>query len=196
MTFYNQISTCILVNGQYTPWFSIERGVRQGDPASPYLYLICAEILSLMIRRNVNIKGIKIRNKVNLLSQFADDTTLCLDGSEKSFIEAVHTLTRFAHISGLKINFDKTQVVWIGSRKNSGMQYMRDKNFVWDPGTFKVLGITFSTNTDTIVQLNYNDKLFSIRRVLAFWKKKTNYSLWKNNCYQDLSVFKNYLFIN
>merc|ERR1712240_2649 len=49
---YKKANTCVSFNGQYSSWFEIRRGCRQGDPISPYLYLICAEILSLMIRNN------------------------------------------------------------------------------------------------------------------------------------------------
>jgi hypothetical protein len=115
--FYSGISSCVALNGQYSSWFPVLRGVRQGDPSSPYLFLICAEILSLMIRQNDKIKGIKINAAELLLSQFADDTTLGLDGSERSFNEAIATLINFAKMSGLKMNNDKTQAVWIGSRK-------------------------------------------------------------------------------
>ena len=59
-----------------------------------------------------------------LLSQFADDTTLCLDVSEESFKESIQTLKKFAFFCGLKLNNDKTQVVWIGSKKNSKVQYI------------------------------------------------------------------------
>ena len=93
-------STCVSVHGQYSSWFNIYRGVRQGDPCSPYLYLICAETLSTMLRQNNAIKCIKLNETKLLLSQFADDTTLCLDGSEQSFNESIHTLQRFAQISG------------------------------------------------------------------------------------------------
>jgi hypothetical protein len=48
------------------------------------------------------------------LSQFADDTSLILDGSEKSLNEALLELDWYAKLSGLNINFTKTQVVWIG----------------------------------------------------------------------------------
>ena len=171
-TFYSSISTCLALNGQYSEWFSIKRGVRQGDPCSPYLYLIGAEILSLMLRRSTIIKGIKINNKENLLSQFADDTTICLDGSESSFEEAVRILLLFSKISGLKINFGKSHAVWIGSRKNCGVRYTRDKNFIWDPGIFKILGIIFSTDIDNIVNLNFGDKLKEIKKNIRSWNRR------------------------
>jgi hypothetical protein len=169
---YNGISSCVSINGQYSSWFPISRGVRQGDPLSPYLYLICAEILSLLIRKNVDIKGIKMNAVERLISQFADDTTLFLDGSEKSFKEAIHTLNKFSKMSGLHMNTEKTQIVWIGSRKNCNIKYMRDKNFIWDPGTFRLLGVKFSTNLNEIGNLNFNDKLTTILRALQLWKKR------------------------
>ncbi len=46
-----------------------------------------------------------------------DDTNLLLDGSERSFKEAIITLLKFAEMSGLKMNHEKTQVVWIGGMK-------------------------------------------------------------------------------
>ena len=52
-----------------------------------------------------------------LLSEFADDTTLYLDGKEESFRESVNMLVRIASMSGLKISFDKTNAGWIGSAK-------------------------------------------------------------------------------
>ena len=113
---YTSIKTSVAVKSQYTSWFHIERGVRQGDPLSPCLYLICAEIMSLIIRQNPRIKGILVKD-ISVLSQFADDTTLYLDGKEESFRESVNVHVRFASMSGLKIYFDKTNADWIGSEK-------------------------------------------------------------------------------
>ena len=73
----------------------------------------------LMIRQNPPIKGILVKDNSFLLSQFADDATLYLDGKEESFRESVNVLVIFASMSGLKINFDKTNAVWIGSEKDS-----------------------------------------------------------------------------
>ena len=44
----------------------------------------------------------------------ADDTSMLLDGSEKSLDTCLNVLKYFANISGLRINYDKTQVIWIG----------------------------------------------------------------------------------
>ena len=65
-------------------FFSLRRGCRQGDPISPYLFILCAEILGKMVRKNKEIKGISINGKEYKLSQYADDTHLILDGTEKS----------------------------------------------------------------------------------------------------------------
>ena len=49
-TFRKNANVCAQVNGQYSRWFSERRGVKQGDSLSAYLYLICTEILWIMIR--------------------------------------------------------------------------------------------------------------------------------------------------
>ena len=50
----------VTVNGQLSQWFAIQRGCRQGDPISPYLFILYVEILAIMIRQNKHIKGIFI----------------------------------------------------------------------------------------------------------------------------------------
>ena len=196
-TFYCNANSRIVLNGQCSSWFNIERGVRQGDPLSPYLYLICAEILSLMIRTNNKIKGIKLKDTEFLLSQFADDTTLGLDGTERSFMEAIHTFDKFSLMSGLKINNDKTVAVWIGSRKNCGVKFLRDRNFCWDPGIFKVLGVKLSTNLESISELNFEAKIVKIKKILNIWKKRQLTPLGKITVIKNLIIpTMVYFFIN
>ena len=194
---YKKANSCVSFNGQYSNWFKLHRGCRQGDPISPYLYLICAEILSLMIRQNKKIKGITLRDKDVLLSLFADDTTMFLDGSEESFTEAIKMLDMFSKMSGLKVNNDKTQIAWIGSSRNSNVKYMRDKNFIWDPGTFKVLGIHFSLDTDEITNINFEGKLDEVKREISRWNKRNMTPLGKITIIKTLIISKlTHLFIN
>ena len=51
-----------VVNGQFSAWFLMERGNRQGDPLSPYIYLLCAEIIAIRIRKNSGVIGIKVKD--------------------------------------------------------------------------------------------------------------------------------------
>ena len=54
-TFYNDITSCVLNNGIRTPYFELERGVRQGDALSPYSFIIAAKILAVTIRSREDI---------------------------------------------------------------------------------------------------------------------------------------------
>ena len=56
-----------------------ERGCKQGDPISQYLFILCAEILAIKIKNNKKFKRIKSINKECILIQYADDTSLILD---------------------------------------------------------------------------------------------------------------------
>ena len=95
------------VNGQYFQWFDMKRGKRQGDPLSPYFFLICAELLASMIRQNENIYGINILGKEILLSQFADGTTFFLGDTRESLCSCMSVLQQFSVMSDLNINVDK-----------------------------------------------------------------------------------------
>lgn len=57
---FSKASLCVIQNGFFSDFFEIGRGCRQGDPISPYLFILCAEIMGILIRNNLNIKGIVI----------------------------------------------------------------------------------------------------------------------------------------
>ena len=73
-TFYN-ISSCVSNNGFPTAHFDIQRGVRQGDPLSPYLFIIVLETLASTIRSDNDIRGIMVDGQEIKLGLFADDLT-------------------------------------------------------------------------------------------------------------------------
>lgn len=104
----------MLQSGFLSNYLSIERGCREGDHIAPYLFLLCAEILSILIKQNNKIKGITIGSKELKISQYADDTSFILDGSPTSLFASLDTLDFYSNISGLKINSSKTKIIWIG----------------------------------------------------------------------------------
>ena len=59
---YNKASSCVMNNGFTSGPFSLSRGLRPGDPLSPYLFILALEILAIKIRNDNNIQGIKIEN--------------------------------------------------------------------------------------------------------------------------------------
>jgi hypothetical protein len=197
-TFYSNITSCVHVNGQYSKWFSPERGTRQGDPLSPYLFLICAEIMAIMIRENITIKGIKIDGNSEIkISQFADDTTLFLDGTKESFLECIKALTDFSSMSGLIINYEKSCAVWIGASAGSKVIFLPQLKLSWNPIVFKSLGVKFSINIKDIVQINYEDKLLSIRRILNSWSRRNLTPFGRITVIKTLAMSKlTYLFLN
>ena len=87
--FYCNIESCILNNGWASNFFKLSRGVRQGCPLSPYLFILSVEVLAEAIRKKQKIKGTEINGNEFKLSQYADDTTRILDGSKESCLESL-----------------------------------------------------------------------------------------------------------
>ena len=139
------------------------RGCRQGDPLSPYVFvfffLLCAEIVSRMLKKNKGMKGIKIGETEYRLYQFADDTTIILDGTKQSFVKTMNILRLSADISGLKVNSSKTRAVWVGSRKFCGETFNHRYKLDWKQTDFTILSIKFSFNLDKMIKLNFNEKI-------------------------------------
>ena len=66
--FYNDISSCVINNGWASAFFPITRGVRQGCPLSPYLFILTVESLANRIRNFENIKGINVNSIKHVIS--------------------------------------------------------------------------------------------------------------------------------
>ena len=86
------------------------------------------EILGGFICKNKKIQSISINSKEYRIYEYADDTDFILDGSSISFEETINMLNIFTKLSGLNINYDKSEVIWIGSCRNSSVRYLRILN--------------------------------------------------------------------
>ena len=147
-------------------------GCRQGDPISPYIFILCVEILGKMIRNDKNIQGIKINDKIFKLCQYADDTQIFLDGSEKSLHQLMLILKKFYNMSGLKVNEDKTKALWIGQLCKSERKLCKGYNLDWEQKPLKILGVTFTAEVFDIWDHNLEDTLHKVNSLINVWSKR------------------------
>ena len=172
-TFYKNITSTVMNNGYTTTPFQVLRGVRQGDPLSPYLFIISLEILAINIRRNKEIQGIVVDNEAIKLVVFADDLTSFLrDGASLNAL--LGTIECFTTYSGLRINYDKTEVMLLGNQKlNPAMLAIRSGKDITIKTAVKILGVYFTYNQFLWKKLNFEETLKSISEKLRFWN-------WRN----------------
>ena len=183
-TFYNNIESCVLNNGWSSNFFKPERGVRQGCPLSPYLFILCVEVLAEKIRNTKDVKGIFVNQNEIKISQYADDTTLILDGSKKSLRVSLQVLERFRTVSGLKLNNKKTEVLWIGANTGRDEILCPEKNLKWVKDKVKALGVWFSTDPKVTMEANYTDRLAKVNECLGSWE------YWRLSLLGKITVLK------
>ena len=70
--------SCIINGGNKTKYFELQKGARQGNPISAYLFILCLEIVFILIRTDKRVKGINIFEHTYLYSANTDDTTFFL----------------------------------------------------------------------------------------------------------------------
>lgn len=133
------IASCVMNNGECTPYFPVERGVRQGDPLSPYLFIVVLEVLQAHIRSNEGIRGIQIGDSEAKLVVFAVDITAFLDG-KKSYDNLIAALKCYEKKSGLGVNENKTEAMWLGS--SCGNKIIIEIEKMDEP--IKIIGIYFT----------------------------------------------------
>ena len=167
-TFYTNIESAVLNNGFLTKWFRPSRGVRQGCPLSPYLFILSAEIMANKVRQEPGFKGIKILGNELKLSQYADDTNLfCADlASVEKILEIVEN---FGNMAGLKLNRRKTKAIWLGRWEKNKSNPLQLK---WLHSPVKILGIYVSYDENGNKQMNFNLKLQKLQTNLDMWRAR------------------------
>lgn len=106
--------TAILLNGVPGNWISCKNGLRQGDPLSPYLFIIVADLLQRLISKAFSTGGLChpiYPDRPPTVLQYADDTLIVAHASPSAALMLKSILDDFALATGLSINFHKTTFV-------------------------------------------------------------------------------------
>jgi len=112
----------IKVNDQQGAYFQTRKGLRQGDPLSPLLFNIVVDILPLLIARakqEGQVEGViphLVDDGLSIL-QYADDTIIFMSHDMEKARNMKYLLYVFEQLSGLKINFHKSEIFCIGKAK-------------------------------------------------------------------------------
>jgi hypothetical protein len=169
-------SASVLVNGCPTDEFRFERGLRQGDPLSPFLFLLAAEGLNILMSAMVSNGSftpytVDAQNSVAISHlQFADDTLLVGVKSWANVRALRAVLILFERISGLKVNFHKSMLFGVNvndSWLHEAASVMRCKHGCLP---FTYLGLPIGGNPRRIQF--WLPLIEKIRKRLSGWKCK------------------------
>ena len=116
----------VLINGSPYGFFRSSKGFRQGDPLSPYLFVLGMEALSILINKMVEggfLSGYKLRDRGGNEVQvshllFADDTQVFCEDSRDKIMYLSWVLLWFEALSGMRINLDKSSILPVGDEEN------------------------------------------------------------------------------
>ena len=128
--------------------------------------------MSAAIKNDTSINGMKINNSEYLLSQYANDSSLILDGGDDLLRKSLYILEKFSECAGLKANLDKTEAIWIGSKVHSKERLLPGENLKWNQsGKFKLLGygINYDLFTEDKTAINFKQKIEKIKTLLNSW---------------------------
>jgi hypothetical protein len=165
----------VLINGSPTGEINIKRGLKQGDPLAPLLFLLVAEGLGLIMRRAVELNLFRPfllgREEVPIsILQYADDT-LCIGEACIENLWLLKAMLRgFEMASGLKVNFSKSCLIGINvgdEFMNMGTDFLNCKRGVT---LFKYLGLPAEANPRKVA--TWEPMLKVIRGRLGSWGNK------------------------
>lgn len=109
------VTYSVMLNGEASRFITPSRGLGQGDPLSPVLFLICSEGFSSLIRREERdgrLRGLQVSANAEPLSHvfFEDNSVFFCQATESETVCVNNLLPRYAEGSGQSINLDKSSV--------------------------------------------------------------------------------------
>ncbi|KAL2904979.1 LINE-1 retrotransposable element ORF2 protein [Bienertia sinuspersici] len=142
-------SFSLVLNGSSYGHFKSCRGLRQGDPLSPLLFVLGMEYLSRTLNRlnedpefklHPRCKGIQLTHMC-----FADDLIMCCRGEKKSVDRILQAFNVLSNTSGLQANNSKTELFTSGMKEEEVQQIIAESGFKRGKLPFKYLGVPISS---------------------------------------------------
>ena len=170
---FNNATAAVNLNGCPSKSFKVERGVRQGCPLAPYIFLVVGEALTQLITKAVaegRIKGITLpggKKQLNI-SKYADDSSFMVRGEKRYVDELVRLLKVFSEAFGMQINWEKSSAYWFDKFTHKPV-WLNGYGWQWveEGDLSKLLGTPFGLNLDTkdVYQFLYS----KISKKLDYW---------------------------
>nr|KAJ0219093.1 hypothetical protein LSAT_V11C300139740 [Lactuca sativa] len=172
----NSSRASVIINGSPTREFPISRRVRQGDPLSPYLFIIAMEGLSVALKSACDkglFNGVQISGNGPILSHifYADDALFIGEWSRTNLKNLARILRCFHISSGLKVNFHKSKGFGIGVNPSETVNWANLLGCVSGDLPFDYLGVPVGANMNLIKYWKPIIKKFHSK--LSLWKAKT-----------------------
>ncbi|KAJ9557832.1 hypothetical protein OSB04_012446 [Centaurea solstitialis] len=166
----------VLINGSPTKEFLMGKGVRQGGPLAPFLFILAAEGLMAAMKeaQQANIfQGVRVNNVAEDVSlfQFADDAIFVGEWSLKNAKNLLRILKCFEVCSGLKINLSKSRLSGVSVSKEEVAYLARRLNCKEETIPFHYLGLMVGGNMN--LAKNWQPLIDKFRTKLSDWKAKT-----------------------
>ena len=168
-TLYKGANMKIILNGYLTEQIDINRGVRQGDPLSPLLYVLCVEVLASLIRSSSFITGFLLPGAKGVhfrVRKYADDTTTFVKNIS-SLIQLFNVISLYEKGSGAKLNRSKTEAMWLGAWKSREDQPL---GLTW-VRKMKILGVWFGVVP--VEEDNWLPRINKLEKAINLWKSRS-----------------------
>ena len=165
---YHNIYSRIIINGNISDSIPLSRGVRQGCPLSPSLYVLFIEPIAKFIHNCNRIRGFTVpgtNGKSIKFLQYADDAT-CVASSLSDITQFLDVFDLFHRATGASVNLTKTHGFKVGSF--TGSQLPAD--IEWSTTAIKITGIVFGTN-DAIIS-NWTEKVKTTVSRINSWRHR------------------------
>lgn len=173
------VNYTILVNGSSSAPFNAAKGLRQGDPISPFLFAIAMEYLSRGLTCLKQVKEFKYHPRCSKLGithlSFADDLLLFSSGDMASVTALHKCFTTFSEASGLQPNLIKSSIYFGGVAQIERDTILLQLGYGHGQLPFKYLGIPLSTKKLSILQWQPLIQKI-INRITSWTSKKLSYA--------------------